>query len=106
MGRRPRIALRAEAPKAHINPHSTLWLNVYPPEYLESKDSSPGFGIVAETFMHCEGHRLFLSRLFRREEQTHKTTTTTTTTQQTTTKTTNKHKTLKTIQNTTNNNNY
>ena len=67
MGRRPRIALRAEAPKAHINPHSTLWHNVYSPEYLESKDFSPGFGIVAETFLHCEGHRLFLSHLFRGE---------------------------------------
>ena len=100
MGRRPRIALRAEAPKAHINPHSTHWHNVYPPEYLESKDFSPGFGIVAETFLHCEGHRLFLSHLFRREEQsqTNNNNHNNTTTTQTTTKTTNKHKTIKTTQ--------
>ena len=102
MGRRPRIALRAEAPKAHINPHSTLWHNVYPPEYLESKDFSPGFGIVAETFLHCEGHRLFLSHLFRREEQSqtnnNNNNQNNTTTKQTTTKTTNKHKTVKTTQ--------
>ena len=40
MGRRPRIALRAEAPNAHINPHNTLWHNVYPPEYLATTKST------------------------------------------------------------------